>query len=552
MTTLGRAVVTVFVTSAFGSAARSDDWRPREDVGVAAVDTRTGTVLWEVWRTDEVPTDASPEERAAVAYLLAATGASQKPLPKVTTLPSVPVAGLKIDNPWPASRRGRPEASEGATRIYYRHSYGVIALDRQTRNEVWRLLTSLDPSPSVVLEVGDLRAFVQIGSFVPATLNVSLDAGPNRFPMKGLEPHTLEQRVAAAVLLHRYGDGYLRPLVRRVADQLRDGPHDPARATAAKAVESLLDTWPKTRDRQRLLDPCVSALLRSDDDPFRTFPWPGAHRLLVWCLLQELIYGSPTDGYSRQGYNYAYHTGWTEQPVRLTAATRAALADHCRRVVADGPDGERPFAASVLLSTSVGWDRLSDDERKKLFLSADPSAWRWAALSLAKNGRRDQLMEWATERPADDHLDTLWVLHHDQPKEWADAELAFWVACARRNPGGVAVLLRSRAGPHPTAFREPIRAYLSGEAAKPTGTQPGYSLVSAVHLLDSWKNPDDTPLLLACLKHPSSVTATRYQGTGGTVVRQYIFRDNVRHLLVKRGVQVPADVVYEEVVGPAK
>lgn len=210
--------------------------------------------------------------------------------------------------------------------------------------------------------------------------------------------------------------------------------------------------------------------------------------MLAWCLLQELIYGTPTDGYSRQGYNYAYHHGWDEQPVSLADATKAKLVDHCRQVVAKGTDAEKPFAASVLVSTLVGWAKLTDAERKNLFLSSDSSAWRWAALALAKNGRREQLMEWARERPADDHLDVIWILKHNKPKEWAKTELAFWLACARRNPGGVATALNSRDGPAPTAFREPIRSYLEKEIAKPTvkegGKQPAYDLFAAVYLLD--------------------------------------------------------------------
>ena len=238
----------------------------------------------------------------------------------------------------------------------------------------------------------------------------------------------------------------------------------------------------------------------------------------------------------------------------LAESTKDKLADHCRKVVIKGPDAEIPFAASVLVSTAVGWDELSDPERKKLFLSANPSAWRWAALALAKNGRRKELMEWASERPAEDHLDVVWVLKHDLPKEWSDAELAFWLKCAGHYPRDMAYVLRACHRPIPTVFREPIRADLLRELAKPTvkrgGTQPAYSLVAAVEVLDAWNNPEDTPLLMDCLKHPVHSIGTRSDGVQSTQIRTYELRTRVRPILERRGVELPAGVVYREEIKP--
>ena len=266
--------------------------------------------------------------------------------------------------------------------------------------------------------------------------------------------------------------GYLRkPL------SLRTEKIDAEAEPAAEVIERLLANWPRKRDRQRLLEGCVAVLLRSEDgDLIRQLKSLGEQRVLTWCLLQELIYGIAEDGYSRQGYNYAYHHGWEELSVPLLDETKAKLAERCRQVFAEGPDAEKPFAASILLSTAIGWARLTDAERKKLFLSPEPSAWRWAALTLVKNGRREQLIEWAKERPADDLLDVIWVLRNKEakePKDLAGAELALWVDCARQNPGGIAYLLRSSNGPNPIAFREPIRTYLEREIAKPTAKNGG-------------------------------------------------------------------------------
>lgn len=548
---------TAFIAMAFlALPAHAKSWPRRDDAGVAAVDTRTGKVLWEAWRGDEVPAGASQEEKTGVDYLLALAlvRSSGTPLPPVTPLPDVPIREVDIKNPWPETRAGRGgAASEGKHLIYYRQPQGVIALDRKTRNEVWRLETKRFPDPSHVVEAGAHQALIQIGSLIPMTIQTVLSAGPGRSPgMAGLEPHTLKQRAAAAMLLGHYGDGYLRPEVKRLAEELRAEKSDPAALTAATTIGKLLADWPKTRDRQRLVEGCVAALLGAGEgNPLKDYAWPGAHRILTWCLFQELLYGSPRDAYSRQGYNYSYDEG-NERPLRLDDTTRMKLLDLCRKVAFEGPDAEKPYAASVLVSSSLGWSSMTDAERKQLFFSSDASAWRWTALALSRNGRRKELMEWARERPADDHLDAVWLLARDR-KGWPEEELKFWVACARHAPGFIANVLRNdKEQPPPAEFHEPIRAYLQREIGKPTvvdaGTQPAYNLSAAVTVLDRWKREDDTPLLLEYLKHPASSKGTH---SSGAVVRQYALRALVRDLLEKRGITIPPNVVYKE-PAPAK
>lgn len=550
-------VIVLALTPLPSSPVLATSWGPRKDVGVAAVDTRTGKILWEAWRPEEVFAGASKQEKVAAEYLLAAIEDSRKPLPDVAQLPEVPVKELGIKELWPPGwDLPGPDASQGKTLTYYRHARGVVALDRQTKKEVWRLETKRFPYASDVLETGESRALVQIGSDIPDTLGTALQGNLND-QMRGLAPFTLKQRAAAAVLLHHYGDGYRRPEVRKLVEQLRK-EKDGQAGEAAKTLEKRLADWPKTRDRSRLLNGCVAALLGADEgNPHKDFAWPDSHRVLTWALLQELIYGRSIDGYSRQGTSYAYREeAWKEQPLSLPDATKAKLADQCRKVVAEGPDAEKPFAVSVLVSNAVGWARLTDTERKKLILSEQPSVWRWAALALAKNDRRKELMDWAGQRPVDDHLDVLWVLAHDPPKEWPDAELKFWLAVARRKPGSVAYTLGLLGRPAPADFREPILAYLKSEIEKPTvkstGTQAAYDLFRAIQVLDAWKNPEDTPLLLEYLKHPAHNFATRYNGEQKTVIRVYGHRDYIRNMLEARGAKVPADVVYEEVISPAK
>jgi hypothetical protein len=321
--------------------------------------------------------------------------------------------------------------------------------------------------------------------------------------------------------------------LREYLGQLRKADQGPEAKAAAVALDNLLATWPRKRDRQRLLDACVTALLQGEGKgPPGAFGSPATQRVLTWCLLQELIYGRTPDGYDRPGVNFAYHS-WDENRLFLDGGVAAKLTDHCRQVIATGPEAEKPFAASVLLSRSVGWPRSSNAERKELFLSPQPSVWRWAAMSLVKNGWREELVRWAPRRPAADHLDIIWLLAHHMPKEWPRAELDFWLTCARRTPGGVAYVLDLFGkGDIPLAFRPPIRSYLEKEIANPTvkgmGTQEASYLFAAVSVLDRWKNADDTPLLLKYLHHP----CLRLRGY-------------VKSMLEKRGVKPPPGIVYE-------
>ena len=463
-------------------------------------------------------------------------------------LPAGDPAGLA--SPWrwtePALGGG---ASLGERLVYLCAGEGVAEFDRATKKEVWRLPTKRDPYPSAVLEPGGGLALVQIGSAVPQTLLAALPGRLGPLPMANLGQASTDQRLAAMALLHCYGDGYYRPQLQKRADRLRG--RDPQ---SAGVIDKLLSTWPAQRDRRRLLEGCVASLLGdAAGDPLRGVGDPGAHRVLVWCLLQEFVYGSPTDGYSSQGTNFAY-TGFEERPVPLSGVAKARLAAHCRQAVADGAGAEKPFAASILVSSGVGWAGLSDLERKGLFLSPHAPVWRWAAVALAKNGRRNQLVEWAGARPPGDHLDILWVLKRDKPKAWDAAELALWAGVAARDPGGVATALGRLDGPAPVEFRAPIRALVGRETAAPTfqdGNAPqADGFFSAVLALDAWQDPADVPLLLACLKHPLRGEFWRLDGEESKKFYEYRLRGYVKVMLQKRGVAVPPGLVDEEPAPP--
>src|SRR5262245_2189296 len=225
--------VSFLLACLFPPLVHAKKWAPREDAGVAAVDMRTGKVLWEAWQGDDVPKGATKEAKAAVKSLLAAAKGDGDLGPNGRRLPEAPVKGLTIKNSWPTGGGLRaPSLSVGKGLVYYRHPQGVIALDRKTKAEAWRLLTRRYPYPSEVLEADGL-ALIHIGSHVPQTINAVLLGGRDALPKLG--PRTAKQRAAAAILLHRYGDGYLRPELRKQLDQLRKADNGPDAKVAAKA-----------------------------------------------------------------------------------------------------------------------------------------------------------------------------------------------------------------------------------------------------------------------------------------------------------------------------
>jgi hypothetical protein len=461
-------------------------------------------------------------------------------------------AEYEIDNPWPYiwDGFGTPTTfTESA--IYHRHGFGVIAIDRKTERELWRLATTRSPYPSRVRELRDV-VLVQIGSDVPRTITGALADETHTLPALGA--NTLTRRLAAAVLLHAYGDGYHRSALRKFVEQLAG---DAEAAAVREAIESLLKDWPKQRDRGRLFDAAVTAVLAEEDGAGGALPhWPVSERLLAWCLLQELIYRNTPDGYSRPGKNYAYELLLTEQPLSIADERRETLLKKCRAVVADGPDPQRGFAAGVLLSDLL-WKRLVDEELQRLFLSEHPSVWRWTGLALVEHGRREALIEWSAKRPESDHLDVIYMLAQKLPDEFSPSEQAFWLARVRRDPASIAYTwgIHSRGQDMPREFREPIREYLQREIAKPTilgNSQREYDLMAALRALHAWGDPGDTPLLLKYLEHPCAWET--YKGNGEHLDRyeSYMVRQHVRNMLEERGAAIPEDTVFERYIGPVQ
>jgi hypothetical protein len=108
-----------------------------------------------------------------------------------------------------------------------------------------------------------------------------------------------------------------------------------------------------------------------------------------------------------------------------------------------------------------------------LFLSPDEFVWHWAGMSLAKHGRRGELVELARRRPEKEHLSVIYMLANVLPPKPSAAEKEFWLACARRTPASVAYVLHlTRPAEIPREYREPIRETRRGAARPWPSTDP--------------------------------------------------------------------------------
>ena len=451
-----------------------------------------------------------------------------------------------VDSKWhTAGREPWAYISAGKATVYIRSGTGVVVIDRKAGHETWRLPTTRYPYPSEILEADNGVVLVRIGSNNTRTLHAVL-GGDRDYSLPKLGPLTARQLATAATLLHAYGDGYLRTRLRTLADGLRPLADADARA-AVTTVDKLLATWPAKRENRRLPDACVSLLIRSQDVA------PATDRVLSWCQLQELIYGQVPDAYDRPGTNYAYHE-WKELELELSDDARAKLRELCRQTVANGPEAERPFAASALVASAVGWESLSNAERKALVLSPQSSVWRWAAMAMLKNGHRQQLLEWADARPTEDQSHLVCLLCTDVPAKRPELEIDYFLRALRRDPGEVALVIQLfNVEPIPAAAREPLRAFLKLEIAEPKyfddSSRDSRNCFAALGLLDRLKNPDDDALIAKYLAHPY----VHYSSLGGgKSTKHFQMRRYAADLLAKRGVKPPGGTLFEETVPDPK
>lgn len=326
-----------------------------------------------------------------------------------------------------------------------------------------------------------------------------------RVNLPALGKPTPQRAAAALALLKSYGQAHI---FRRHAKKLVAEAPDPTAKQAIDRMEFLLKgEWKSQRNRQALLEETVRALLTPAEK--RVPATPAGERVLTWCMLQELVLKRIVGGYSKGvDVNFAYYQLFDERPVALPQDSKQALVEECRRVIAAGPAEEQAFATSMLASQAIGGGLVTAKELVRLVAHAEQGVWRWAAVGLAKRGKRDLLIEAGRKRPKGDWKHLLFMLKVQMPEKVGDAEIAFWQDLAKVDPGSLCYALEPEfeKRPTPKEIKAIVRQYLSSEIEKPsikeTGVQAFYNLKAALRFLASWKDPEDTALLKRFLKYP--------------------------------------------------
>ncbi|HYG78447.1 MAG TPA: hypothetical protein VEK08_25830, partial [Planctomycetota bacterium] len=205
-----------------------------------------------------------------------------------------------------------------------------------------------------------------------------------------------------------------------------------AETKTAELIERVLtQPWTHFRDQTSLVSRCISAL--TTKLVVTTPGTPEDDRLLCWCVLQELAYRSAPDGYSKPGNNF-YYSFHASTEFSIDPKERLTFIAECRRVLGDGPDAERGFAASMLMNEAISANLVDTAETTRFVTDRDPSVWRWSALSLIRQGKRVALWQMLVKRSLEDQKQGLFMLAHSMPETFSAEELQYWVTYARSSP----------------------------------------------------------------------------------------------------------------------
>ena len=452
---------------------------------------------------------------------------------------------LKLARPEPIGWESPPPRIDfRKDRLYCMYPGSVVVVDRRTAKVLWRQDTARFGLLSNFAEAGGL-VLLHVGSDCPRVISNTL--GGSVVAGHRLGEITPSRVAAAAVLLHAYGDGYPRAAVRGMMNKYA-GTQIAEAQKAAAVLRQALENWPARRDRARLAKACVDALAAEARKGQSCSP--AAERLQTWAVLQELVFGRTPNVY---GDAAVPATEWHERPLDLPPASLRMLMQQCRTTLATGPEAEKPFAASLLLSDCVGGGQVRQSEIEELLTMPDAGVWQWAATRLARDGKRDRLIELTARRSIEDRVAVLWILSGRMPKVITPAEDAFWLACLRAETPKTAYAARMAwgpAGPAPEAFRGPIAAYLNKEIADPkvlVNSQAQYDMEAALDILDRWNRTQDVELLRKYLSHPCVTEGYRPTSDGaGRKFKVFSTRQRVAAMLKRRGVAIPPDVVFEE------
>jgi hypothetical protein len=351
------------------------------------------------------------------------------------------------------------------------------------------------------------------------------------------------QRAAAALALLKSYDQvhYYRREARNLLNAKPDKKQKPS-PQALRGLENirklLAGKWTAHVDRSALLRRGIGAIVAQPQA--RKPATPEGQRLVTWCLLQELLCGTVTGGYSSDmDINCSYYGLFDEPASDPPARLKPALIAECRRTLTSGPDKEKGFAASILTSDAIGAGLVKDTELAELVANRHPAVWRWAAISLIKRKNRDLFVKSVQKRPKSDWKDAIFMLsvHASEPME--PKERAFWLDFGKADAAFLSYVLVTNYSYKnkkvPVEFQPAVRSYLRSEIANPmvrnAGSQPFYNLRAALQVLAAWDSPQDTSLLKRFLNYPISKNPKLTKEEANAVK---LLKQQVETLLIKR------------------
>lgn len=333
--------------------------------------------------------------------------------------------------------------------------------------------------------------------------------------------------------------------------------------------------WNKNLDTAALFSRCRQAL-KAAPEARNAYGSPERRRAVVWRYLSWSGMGSVEFFINPERWDqleFIRQSGnpWGVEPefVREIVAEAVASLD-------SADEAERIAVGNFLQGGWISEDALSDDGLRGI-LSYDLPCTRLAGLmALSRRGKREEAGQWLAnhgELPVWE-LRSLWTRLAEYKGDVAVWEIPVAIRLLEISPLEGADQLMSRCHqlrdparkPLPIALKEPLVRFLAQEAEEkklvgrpiPTREDPWGSrggvwrpedgaaeyLSAGLLVLAAWGDPNDTPLILKFLEHP----AAYYSESNRGIVREFGVRQTAVRLLKARGVQIPPDVIIDEVV----
>ncbi|MEM7010721.1 MAG: hypothetical protein AAF585_04475 [Verrucomicrobiota bacterium] len=430
----------------------------------------------------------------------------------------------------------------------------IACFDRNTGEQLWTTnhFQAFDgPQPKSPPNHPDIL-FIELHSAIPEPAKEMMrnQNSEGASPLSYINAPPIARAVAAAEMARALGDGSQRHVLKR---RLKDEQLPKA---ATPILERIIESdWPKDISIERLVGFCTEQLTASN--PNNPFP-----REAAWLVLQSQL--SPiinTTGTRQASPSLMF----VEQGIPSFQPS-PELVRECHRTLKDGPNHEHAYAACLLLTHAA---RTGDTSvLKELLIHPTPEVWPWAAAFASMLQERELLVEGLQQRPLSDRIDSLaWLRSVVGESYWegalfelTDAEIALIVEALEERSFDAAgrfgslfdVKDNAKALAAYPALLDQARKLVRAEAEE-SAAEFNFSsgMEDLIMLISAAADPEDNAVLEILLDHPY----VKFQTNKETQKTLCLFpiREAAARALLRRGVELPADVVFQiEVATPEK